>query len=98
MRLLAMLLGTLAIAAAGCGEDQGNEPSGAGQQSREERPAPPTEPIAAAEDQPPADAHGGGFSGRDAENFNIAKTVCGSFPPRKVASDLGLHGQRRHGR
>lgn len=90
VRLLAALIGTLAIAVAGCGDEEADEPSGAGQDTREERSPPAQEPKQPAEEQPPADPDGGGFTGQAAENYEMAKVVCGSFPPRKVASDLGL--------
>lgn len=85
------LLGALVLvlAGAGCGDEEGDDPAGGGQDSAEpQSPAPPEPP---AEEHPPADADAGGFTGQDAENYDIAKTICGSFPPGKVARDLGLH-------
>lgn len=89
MGLVAVLIGTLVIAVAGCGDDGADEPSAAGQDSPESQsPAAPEPP---AEEQPPGNADAGGFTGQDAENYDIAKTVCASFPPGKVARDLGLN-------
>jgi hypothetical protein len=90
MRLLAALIGALAIVVAGCGdEEEADEPGGAGQ-SPPEQPTSPEAQEQPTEEQAPADADGDGFSGQAAENYDVAKVACGAFPPRKVASDLGL--------
>lgn len=34
------------------------------------------------------------FTGQDRSNYTDAKATCGAFPPAKVASDLGLRGNR----
>lgn len=60
MRLLAALVGTLATTVAGCGDEDADEPRGAGQGSPEDRPASPAHPEQPAEEHPPADADGGG--------------------------------------
>lgn len=95
--MAAALLVTAALA--GCGDDEPDNakspPPPPALTATEPEPEPPesvaeAQPEAAEEDGTAADK----FTGQDRENYDIAKEVCGAFPPDQVASDLGLSGNR----
>jgi hypothetical protein len=82
MRLPIVLMSILVLGlVGGCGDDDADEAGGGGK-TAEERTAPPEakpEPTGAAK-----------FTGQDRRNYEDAKFICSGFPPRKLASDLGL--------
>jgi hypothetical protein len=83
---LALLTCVFALALlSGCGDDGSNETGGGA--GAEERAA-PSEPEPETTEQAATGA--ARFTGQDRRNYDEANAVCGAFPPRKVASDLGL--------
>lgn len=96
MHRLACLVGliaTLSLLGCGGGDDSGN------QEGAQPKPlgSPPAEkedggkPVGSA----PGEKEGGGkavagFTGTDAENYEIAKMSCGAFSQEEVAKDLGM--------
>jgi hypothetical protein len=82
-----VLISLLALAPlSGCGDD-GSNAAGGGAGGPEHQAAPPE-----SEPEPDEQAATGAakFTGQDRRNYDEANAVCGAFPPRKVASDLGL--------
>jgi hypothetical protein len=77
------LLAVLALGLAGCGR-RGNR------RAQQRGNAPESESPTRPDNEQHATSAGGGFTGQAAANYDIARTACGAFPPRKVAEDLGL--------
>lgn len=95
-----MVLAALLLAVSGCGGDDPQEATPtqpaipdveAPEEEAEE--APPAEdredvPARPAQEEEPTGA--AKFTGQDRENYELANEVCGTFPPEKIASDLGI--------
>jgi hypothetical protein len=83
-RRLALILAlALVLSVGACGDEESSN-SGAGGEPPKQA-APDSMPT---EDTPTGAAK---FSGQDRSNYEQAEVVCGAFPPKKVARDLGLN-------